>query len=149
MSGIKDVVQMLRNPWKYDLVPALPKLPVIYKSEYAKVRIHDVPWNRDIEKEYKIMDYAKVQEGVDCFIFGIGNYGYIPFWAVNLEMAYNSIIQNMNFTFWEKGDNPLEVYYAGTLMGLFENIDQKDVFLVPKPALVRGKWLSFNVHVGS
>jgi len=123
-------------------------LSPLYQIAYDKLRIHDVPLNIDIEKDWKILYYVKVND-IDVYGIGIGNYGYIPYWNINLELCYIPGAPNygMNFVFWEKGDNAMEIYYDGVLMGTMDNIDQSEIYKYPQPALVRRKWLSFNVDV--
>jgi hypothetical protein len=78
-------------------------------------------------------------------LWGCDSQGWSPYYAYLVQFAYDAGSGNLNVIVSDMGDAPVDVYWDGRLIGHTEEILQDKVFFDNVSALVRGKWLAFNV----
>lgn len=108
------------------------------------------PYNRNVfdKTERKELTRVKSKDGhVFGVLFGCGSQGFVPFHDIFALFSYNDVINNLNIVIADTGDAPLQVYWDNKPVTATptDEILQNKVFYDDVPALIRAKWLSFNV----
>jgi hypothetical protein len=114
-------------------------------------QLWEAPYNRNVfdRTERKLLRRIKSGDGhVHGVLFGCGSQGFFPFFDVLVVFAYNDVINNLNIAVADTGDAPIQVYWDNKPITLTptDEVLQDKVFYDNVPALIRAKWLSFNVR---